>query len=221
MEKGPSMKTPSKGSADGAAVAIDAPRASKSVADIWSVFEIKLLILLRSWYWYLLNALVFPGIMFYWSRALAPDDPDAIRRMMTDSIVFGVALMTSNSLASQMINDRFQNRLKLLIAMSMSKSSNAWGAILFAFLISAVTVALLLIFAAAASVDFQITWTFLLIVVPAVLSMAGLTLFIASYAPSAEVGQIMATLLGIALVMISPVFFPIAHISHMAEYPSE
>ena len=41
----------------------------------------------------------------------------------------------------------------------------------------------------------------------ALLAMSGLTLFIVSYAPSAEVGGIMSNLLGILMAFISPVYF--------------
>ena len=38
-------------------------------------------------------------------------------------------------------------------------------------------------------------------------SMSGLTLFIVSYAPNAEVGGLMSNLMGILLAFISPVYF--------------
>lgn len=179
----------------------------KFVRDVWSVLEIKMIVMIRAWYWYLINALVFPGIMFYWSRTFANDDPEAIRRMLTGAVVFGLSLMTANSLASQMIQDRFQHRLKLFITMPMSRAAYAGGVMCFASVLSAVTVALLLALAYVANVDISLTWAFLPIVVPAVLSLAGLTIFIASYAPTAEVGQIMAAMLGIVLTMVSPVYF--------------
>ena len=180
----------------------------KLLGDIWAVLEIKVLIMIRGWHWYLMASLVFPVTMFYWSRALVSDDPETVRRMMTGSIVLGTTLLTANSLASQIIQDRFQHRLKLLITMPMSKVAYAVGVLIFASLMGWLTIGLLLLFGLLAGVEFELTWTFFPVVVPAVLSLAGLTLLIGSYAPSAEVGGIMANLLGAVLVFISPVFFP-------------
>ena len=41
----------------------------------------------------------------------------------------------------------------------------------------------------------------------AVLSLAGLALFLVSFAPTAEVGNLMSGLLAIVLVIVSPVYF--------------
>ena len=93
--------------------------------DIWSILEMKLILMRRGWYWYLMSSLVFPVGMFYWSRGMAPDDPEALRRVMVGTIVFGVSLATVGTLAQQMIQDRFQGRLRLLITMPMSKAAYA------------------------------------------------------------------------------------------------
>ena len=179
----------------------------KFLRDVHSVLEMKLILMKRGWYWYLLSSFVFPVVIFYWSRAMAPDEPEAIRRIMVGAIIFGVSLPTVGTLAQQMIQDRFQGRLKLLITMPMSKGAYAIGVLLFAALLAAGTLAILLVFGWVADVDFTINWVFFPLTALVVLSMAGLPLFIVSYAPSAEVGGIMTNLLGILPVMISPVFF--------------
>ena len=182
---------------------------TKFLRDVGSVLELKILVMMKGWYWYLMGSLVFPLTTFYWSRALAPDDPEAVRRVMTGTVVFGVTLMTANMLASQIVQDRFQNRLKLFITMPMSKLAYAAGVLLFASGIAGLTVGMLLLFGFLAGVDFVLSWTFLPVVIPAVLCLSGLTLFIASYAPTAEAGGLMANLLGAVLVFISPVYYSI------------
>ena len=81
------------------------------------------------------------------------------------------------------------------------------GVLAFAAILAAGTVALLLAFAWVAGVNFSVTWAFFPLAAIVLLSMAGLPLFIVSYAPSAEAGAIMGNLLGIFLIMVSPVFF--------------
>ena len=180
---------------------------AKFIGDVWSILEMKLLLMRRGWYWYLLSSLIFPVGIFYWSRGMAPDDVDAVRRIMTGAIVFGVSLATVGTLAQQMIQDRFQGRLKLLITMPMSKVAYAMGVLAFATMLSAGTVVLLLAFGWIAGVEFSLNWAFFPVAAVALLSMAGLPLFIVSYAPSAEVGGIMTNLLGILPILLTPVFF--------------
>ena len=181
--------------------------ALKIFRDTSSVLEMKLVLMQRGWYWYLLSSLVFPVAIFYWSRGLAPDDPDPVLRVMVGAMVFGVSMGTMGTLAQQLIQDRFQGRLKLLITMPMSKVAYAIGVLAFAAMLATGTVAVLLVFAWVAGVDFTVSWVFFPIVAVALLSMAGLPLLIVSYAPSAEAGGVMTNLIGILPVMVSPVFF--------------
>ncbi len=162
---------------------------------------------LRGWYWYLIMALVFPVAMFYFARALAPDSPEAIRRAMVGTIVFGATMMTTNMLAQNLIQDRFQGRLKLIITMPVSKSAYAAGVLAFGSMLTATTVGALLVVAILAQVEFSITWAFLPIVLTVLLTMSGLTLFFVSFAPSAELGGVMTNLFGVLLAFISPVYF--------------
>ena len=183
------------------------PRGLKLLSDVISVVQIKVLFLLRGWYWYLIRPLVFPVGVFYWLRSVAPDDPEVVLRVMTGVIVFGVSLLTANMLAQQMIQDRFLGRLRLLITMPVSKTAYALGVLVFAMMQSAPVVALLLLFAKLSGVEMDITWGFLALIVPLLFSLAGVTFLIASYAPSMEVGSIMANLVGGVFVIVSPVFF--------------
>lgn len=180
---------------------------AKFLKDAASIFEIKYLMFLRGWYWYLIGTLVFPVGIFYFATALAPDSPEAIRRAMVGTIVFGATMMTTNMLAQSVIQDRFQGRLKLIITMPVSKIAYASGVLVFSSILAASAVAMLLVVALVVRVDYQITWAFLPIVVASLLTMSGLTLFIVSYAPSAEVGGIMSNLIGILLAFVSPVYF--------------
>ena len=179
----------------------------KIIRDAATIFEIKYLFFLKGWYWFLMGTLLFPVAMFYFARALAPDSPEAIRRAMIGTIVFGATMMTTNMLAQSVIQDRFQGRLKLIITMPVSKVAYAFGVVAFGSVLAASTVAMLLAVGFAVGVEFSLTWAFAPIVIAVLLSMSGLTLFIVSYAPSAEVGGIMSNLLGVMLAFISPVYF--------------
>ena len=127
----------------------------KFLRDMGSVFEIKFITMARGWYWYLMSSLVFPLGMFYFARALAPDSPDAVRRAMVGTIVFGATMMTTNMLAQNVIQDRFQGRLNLIITMPVSRIAYAGGVMLFGALMTATTIGTLLLVAVVAGVSFD------------------------------------------------------------------
>jgi ABC-type multidrug transport system permease subunit len=194
-----------------AAVAVPVPELYggrlKLLLDALTILEMRLLAVKREWHWYLMGALVFPMSMFYWSRALGANDPEAVRRLMIGAIIFGVSIQTVSGVGQSMISNRFQGKLKLMITMPMSKVSYAFGEMAWVAMQTVVIVALLLVIGRIVGVDYTLTWAFFPLLAAMVLTMAGLTLFIASYAPSLEVGSIMTNLVGILLVMVSPVFF--------------
>ena len=74
-------------------------------------------------------------------------------------------------------------------------------------MVGAGSVVAILVFTVASGIDTDLTWTFLPIIVLAVLFLAGLTLFTISFAPNLMVGSMLANIMGIILAMVSPVFF--------------
>lgn len=181
--------------------------AVKYLRDVWCILEIKLLFVLRGWYWYIARPLVFPLGVLFWLRVMVPDDPDVNQRVMAGAIVFGISLSTANILAQQMLQDRFIGRVKLLITMPMSKSAYAVGLLVFALVQASPIVIVLLACSPVVGVRLDLTWAFIPLMASALLSVSGMTLVIASYAPTVEVGGIMSNIFGVVLVMVSPVFF--------------
>jgi ABC-type multidrug transport system permease subunit len=179
----------------------------KFLQDVWSVLEMKILFLVRGWYWFAIRPLVFPLGVLFWLQVMVPDDPEGSQRILAGSVVFGVSLSTANLLTQLILQDRFLGRIKLLITMPMSKASYAIGVLAFAAVQASPVVVVLLAFAPLANVDLELTWTFFPLIIVALLGVSGVALIIASYAPSPEVGGIMSNLFGVILVMVSPVFF--------------
>ncbi len=176
--------------------------------DVVCVLQIRFSIMLRGWHWYLMSTLVFPMGMFYFASALAPDNPEATRRAMVGSMIFGPTMLTIAMLGQNVLFDRFQNRLKLIITMPVSRVAYALGILSFGIVLSGSAVIILIVAALVAGVEFHFTWAALPIAFMTLLTMSGLTLFVVSYAPSPEVGGIMSNLLGILMALISPVYFP-------------
>jgi len=179
----------------------------KIFRDVFTVLEIKILFVLRGWVLWVIRPLVFPLGIFYWLTIIAPDEPEVVRRVLAGAIIFGFSLSATNMLSQQIIQDRFLGRLKLIITMPVSKVAYGMGVMVFATIMSAPAVVLILAFAPLLSIEFDLTWTFFPFIVAVLFTMGGLTFLIASYAPSMEVGSIMSNLFGVGLVVMSPVFF--------------
>ena len=179
----------------------------KFVSDIYAVAELKTLAIARSWYWFLLAALVFPLPIFYVTQSLTSDSPEAIRRIMAGTFVYGAAFTTGVFVGQGFAAERFSGTLKLLVTMPVSKMAYVFGSLLHSSLMGTATVIALLAFALIAGVDMRLTWAFLPAIALTVLCLTGLTLFTISFAPSLPVANIMAGFLGVVLTLISPVYF--------------
>ena len=179
----------------------------KFLRDIWSVLEMKTLFLVRGWYWYLIRALMFPIGVLFWLRVMVPDEPDINLRVLAGAVILGVSLATANLVSQQVLQDKFLGRLNLLATMPMSKASYGAGVMLFSTLQSTPIVVVLMVLAPVIGVNLELSWTFFPLIVAAVIGISGIALLISSYAPSLEVGGIMANFFGVVLVMASPVFF--------------
>lgn len=179
----------------------------KFLRDTWTVMEMKALFMLRGWYWFVARPFVFPVGVLFWLSVMLPSDPEVNTRILAGSIVFGVSLSTANMLSTQILQDRFLGRLKLLITMPMSKGSYGIGVLAFSAVQTIPIIVVLLAFASIVDVDLDLTWTFFPLILAALLSISGIAILIGSYAPSLEAGGIMSNLFGIVLVMVSPVFF--------------
>ena len=140
-------------------------------------------------------------------NAYVADDPAALIRIVAGTLVFSVSFSTANQTAQQLLAERFNGNLKLIITAPVSKFAYVAGTLVHSSMVGAGSVVAILVFAAASGIDADLTWTFLPIILLAVLFLAGLTLFTISFAPNLMVGSMLANIMGIILAMVSPVFF--------------
>ena len=126
---------------------------------------------------------------------------------MVGALVFGLTLQAVNAVSMNMISDRFQERLNLIVTMPISKFSYAVGMIAYTFVQALMTVIILLFVATFTGVDFKITWSLLPILGMLITAMSGMGIFMSSYAPYEEIGGVITSMFSTVMVMISPVFF--------------
>ncbi|MCY4437900.1 MAG: ABC transporter permease [Chloroflexi bacterium] len=180
---------------------------TKFMSDVVSVFELNFIPIMRQWYLIVLAAAAFPIPWFYVTKAIAPDDPAVVRRLLAGTLVFGVAFSIGMLVGQNAVAQRFMGYLKLLITMPVSKGAYILGSLAYSSISGVITVVMLLGFGVAAGVDISITWGLVPCLVLTVLTMAGLTIFVVSFAPTLQAGNISASLLAIVLAALSPVYF--------------
>ncbi len=181
----------------------------KFFLDAVSVFEINFIPFLKHWYITILLASGTSLPWFYVTRAIAPDDPQVVRRLMAGTLVFGVTFSVGMIVGQNAVAQRFMGNLKLLVTMPMSKGSYVLGSLVFSSISGVITVLVLLGFGVTTGIGIDPTWALAPSLILAVLTMAGLTMFVVSFAPSAQVGNISTGLLSLALAGLSPVYFTI------------
>jgi len=179
----------------------------KFTSDIVSVFELNFIPIMRQWYLIVLMAAAFPIPWFYVTKAIAPDDPAVVRRLLAGTLVFGVAMSIGMLVGQNAVAQRFMGNLKLLITMPVSKGAYVFGTLAYSSLSGVITVAILLGFGYAAGVDIDISWGLAPALILTVLTMAGLSMLVVSFAPTPQVGNISTALLAIVLATVSPVYF--------------
>ena len=179
----------------------------KFLADVISIFQINAIPALRHWYVTVLAAALIPVPWFYVTRTIAPDDPQVLRRLMAGTLVFGVTFSIGMFVGQNWVAQRFNGSLKLLIAMPVSKGSYILGSLLYSSLSGAIIVPALFGFGLLAGVETDLTWGLAPTLALAVLTMAGLTLFVVSFAPSGQVGNLITAMLSLVLAAVSPVYF--------------
>ena len=179
----------------------------KFVSDTISVFEINFLPAVKHWYLMVLMAVGFPIPWFYVTRSIAPDDPDILRRLLAGTIVFGVTFSIGMLVGQNVVAQRFMGNLRLLITMPVSKGAYVLGSLAFSSISGTITVVALLGFGLAAGVDIDVAWGLAPCLILSVLTMAGLTLFVVSFAPSLQAGNLITGLLSLVLAAVSPVYF--------------
>ena len=176
----------------------------KLVSDAYAVLELHALPMIRQWYLIVLGSVVFPIPMFYVFQAIAPDDPAIWQRLVAGTLIFGVAFSTAMLVGQQIVAQRFLGHLKLIITMPVSKSAYVAGTLAFTSVAGVLSTAFLLGFAFVAGVEINPTWTLAPALLLTVLALAGIVLFVMSFAPSLN---LIASLVAIVLVIISPVYF--------------
>jgi ABC-type multidrug transport system permease subunit len=185
-------------------------------SDALVIFEIETLKARSWWPFYLLSVVMFPiGTLYFAKWLVPPGAQDAVgTRLMTGSLVFALGLMTVNNLAQIMLWERFNSTLKLVITSPVHRLSYATGVIAFSSLQGMLAGAAVLCFSPLVGIDIHVSWWLIPVLLLTSVSLTGIGVFIATWSPSQEVGNVLANMVGIMVTLLSPVYFPIERLPH-------
>jgi ABC-2 type transport system permease protein len=192
----------------------------KPLVDALVVLRIESLQLQRRLVLYLVVMLLFPlGVLFF-ARYLLPEGVDVGPRLIAGSIVFNLGITVVNSLSQSIAWARFNHQLKLFQVRPLSRGAYAAGVTSFWVLLAVVNACLILLFAPLFGIDIQLSLWFLPLALLTALSMTGLALLIGTWAPSMQTGNLLSNVVGILLVMVSPIYFPLSRLPEWLQYPA-
>ena len=167
---------------------------------------------------YVIAIVFFPLGMLLFAKAMTPPGFDVGVRLVTGSLVFGLGLATVNLLAQFILFERFNNEMKLVVASPVHPLSYAGGVLVYSVGQALVTSAVILSFAPLFDIDITLSFWLLPLLLLTALSMPGIAVVIATWAPSMEAGNMMANTLGILIVILSPIYYPIERLSEWLQW---
>jgi ABC-type multidrug transport system permease subunit len=181
----------------------------KAVADAALIMWMETLKVRASPTGYLMSVVLAPLGFLLFAKAMTPPGFDMGVRLVTGSLVFGLGLTTVNLLAQFILAERFNNEMKLIVASPVHPLSYVSGLVAYGVAQGMVTAAVMLSFAPLFGIDITLSLWLVPIVLLTAVSMTGIAVVIATWAPSIELGGMLANTVGILIVLLSPVYYPI------------
>jgi ABC-2 type transport system permease protein len=161
--------------------------------------------------------LLFPVTLLFFARFLLPEEVEPTPRLIAGSMVYSLGLTTVNVLANGLTQTRFLYQLKLIQVCPVRASSYAAGRLIEPVIRSTITASLILLFAPIFGIDIQISPWLIPVVLFTSLSLAGVAFLIGTWAPTMEIGNMLSVVVGILVVLMSPIYFPLERLPDWME----
>ncbi len=190
------------------------------LADTLLVAQMHLLMIWRRLVLYLVVMMLFPLSMLFFARFILPSGVPAGSRLIAGSIVFSLGINTVNMLAQQISYQRFNYQLKLYVVSPIRQLSYAAGLVLFNVTQGMVNAFLILLFAPLFGIDIHLSLWLIPLTFLTAISLTGIALVIGTWAPSMETGNLLANTVGILVVMMSPIYFPLSRLPAALQWPA-
>jgi len=176
--------------------------------DTYVVCGIEFQRLVREWPAFLITSLIAAATFFLFRLAVNPPLEVEVR-LLAGAMVFGVGMQSINTTGQIMVSERFEGQMKLFRTAPISQGSYVVGVTTFATVMAALTAVVVLVLAAVAGVDFQLSPLLLPLIIMTGVALPGFAVLIATYANTAQAGYMLCNTVGIVVVFVSPIFYPI------------
>ena len=127
-------------------------------------------------------------------------------------------MQSINTTGQIMVSERFEGQMKLFRTSSISQASYVVAVTVFSAVTAALTALVVLGLAAAAGAQLRLSPLLIPLIVLTALALPGFAVLIATYAKTAQAGYMLSNAVGIMLVMISPVFYPIERLPEALQW---
>ncbi len=192
----------------------------KLVTDALVIVRLQMFPFQRQVITYMVVLLLFPLAMLFFARYLTPPGIPVGPRLVAGSMVFSLGLSTVNELSQTLIFERFMYQLKLIVVSPVHRFSYAAGIVSFGALRGAISALMLLVLAPIFGIHLELSPWLVPIALLTALSMTGLALVVGTWAPSQQMGNLLANTAGILIVMLSPIYFPLSRLPDWLQWPA-
>ena len=151
-------------------------------------------------------------------RLMINPPPEVETRLLAGALVFGVGMQSVNMTGSLMVSERFEGQMKLFTTSPISQGSYVVGVTIAGALMAILTAVAVLGLAAATGVNFHLSPLLAPLLIITGLTLPGLAVLIATHARTAQAGYMLCSTVGILVVLVSPIFYPIERLPEVLQW---
>ncbi len=185
--------------------------------DTYVVCGIEFQRFIREWPVFLITSLMAAAV-FILLRLMTNPPPEVETRLLAGAIVFGVGMQSVNTTGQIMVSERFEGQMKLFRTSPISQGSYVVGVTVFAAVMAALTAVMMLGIGAAVGVDFHLSPLLTPLIILTAVALTGFAVLIATHAKTAQTGFMLCNTVGILVVFISPIFYPIERLPEVLQW---
>jgi lipooligosaccharide transport system permease protein len=168
------------------------------------------------WQWTTILFL-YPVTLLFFARYILPVGVEVTPRLIAGSMVYSLGLTSVLVLAQNLNFARFSFQLKLIQACPVSRYSYVIGSLVEPVIRSSIIASLILLFAPVFGIEIRLSPWLAPVVVFTALSFSGVAFIIGTWAPTQEIGNMIANTVGIIVTLMSPIYFPVERLPDWME----
>jgi ABC-type multidrug transport system permease subunit len=185
--------------------------------DTYVVFSMEVRRFLKDWEGFAINSLI-SSATFIMLRLMTVPPPDVEVQLLAGAIVFAVGMQSVNVTGGLMVSERFEGQMTLFRTSPMSPGSYVTGVTTASALTAMLTAVVVLGIAAAVGTDFHLSLLLLPLLIMTALALPGFAVLIATHVRTAQAGYMLSSTVGILVVLVSPIFYPIERLPEWLQW---